>query len=459
MTNYIPGTASSLSGLDAAALSRTAWSSKAKEDLVRDSIFSAKDLMTKYTVVGGEVVIDQPGMVLDVTNVGKAAQGGGNSVYVALRTPLQDAPQEGTGEDQLGNEDEVGYKYCRLYYNEIKKSVKYDNYGYNANDLEYLGHKAAYSRHLARFWSEWRDFRFHQAAMFTYAQELIHAPVSLTQALNKNWGIVNYDSSNFPTWDPDTLTYTAGAVDSLGYYSSEYYSGAATFVENLAAAMLAGSGTGATPLSGLNVDSLAIIHDWVDDEIVVEPFKLDKVDSQIFTAANKVYNWMKNPSNTGSIAAYWQNVKDYITEDRMKLPGEIGRIFDSWVVVKDPRAATLTVGGSSGSYTLTPGYIRPGNNDDRNKSVWANTSGATNYVFDVCMVLGANAYGIYTRDELMMDLFETTEYRKREGRGSYLGEGIQLVPYDNGTTSATSQIQRGSCMVPVPRNAVGTIAT
>lgn len=456
MAGY-PATASSMSTLDVAALSRTAWSGKVKEDMVRDSIFSSDQLMTKYRVIGGEVVIDKPGIVLDVSNVGKAQQGGGQSVYVTLRTGFGKAPQEGTGEDMLNNEDELGYKYAKLYYNEIKKSVKYDNWGYNANDFEYLGHKAVQSKYLARFWSEWLDFRYHQAAMFHYAQELTHAPVSLTQRLNKNWGIVNLDAGSFPAWDPDAVTNTAGVVDSLGYYSSEYYSGVGTMVENLAAAMLAGSGVGASPATGLNVDSLAIIHDDVDDNIKIDKINVDKTDVQIFTIANKVWNWMLNPSNTDSLATVFVNINDYRMDKRPVLPGEIGRLFGSWLCVKDPRAATLVVGGSQGSYTLTPGYIRPNNNDDRGTGTWSNSSAGTNYLFDVCMLLGPNAFARYLRDDLMMDLFETTEYKKREGRGSYMGDGIQLCAYDIGTQTAATQTQQGCMCIPVPRNAVGTI--
>ncbi|MBU1778003.1 MAG: hypothetical protein KJ899_15365, partial [Gammaproteobacteria bacterium] len=60
----------------------------------------------------------------------------------------------------------------------------------------------------------------------------------------------------------------------------------------------------------------------------------------------------------------------------------------------------------------------------------------------------------YTRDALVTDLVETTEYRKREGRGSYKGCGIQLGKYDILTESSATKIYRGSCVVPVSYHAV-----
>jgi hypothetical protein len=165
---------------------------------------------------------------------------------------------------------------------------------------------------------------------------------------------------------------------------------------------------------------------------------------------------MKNPNNSGSLAEYWENVADYKGE-RMLIPGEIGRIFDQFIVIKDPRAPTMVVGGSDGSYTLQIGYVQPGNNDDRNNSAWANTSGNTNYVFDLAAIMGANAIGKFTYDEMVSNLSEDTEYGQIQGRAAYKGEGIQLPTFDKDTPTASTQIQRGSCIVPVSRRAIGTI--
>lgn len=450
----VPATASTLSGMDATALRRIAWKSKYKEDSVRPSIFT--EVKTIFKVVAGEINIIKPGILLDVSDIGKRDVGGGQSVRCALRTPLQNAPQEGTGADMLGNEDETDLYYMTFYYNEIKKAVKYNTWGYDHNDTDYLNYIEGYSSIMGNFWKELDDHRFQTTLLMGCSNELTAAPVSQTQKFNKNWAIPNLATSSYPTWDVDTITRTNGAVDSTGYYPNRYYSGAGTFVENIAAALMAGAGTGATSTALLDVDAIHEIHAYVEDEHVVEPIMMDGVPSYILKVPPKVYDWMANPNNTGSLGAYWQNVKDYITEDRMRLPGEIGRLLNSWVVVKDPRCPTLTVSGSAGSYVLTPGYIRPGNNDDRNNAAWSNTSGATNYAFDICTLMGANALGRYTKDGLVMDLIETTEYKKREGRGSYKGCGIMLPEYDKGTPTSTTQIQRGSLVIPVSRVRVGS---
>ena len=143
-----------------------------------------------------------------------------------------------------------------------------------------------------------------------------------------------------------------------------------------------------------------------------------------------------NPNKTGSFGAYWQNVAEYMT-DRIKIPGEMGRIFETFIMVENPRAPTITVSGDSGSRVIKPGFLRPGNNDDRNNADWANTSGATNFVFDCVFAMGANAL-------------------------AYLGQGIQIPAFDLDTAAqtdgaATSQVQKGVAVIPVSRDVIETI--
>jgi hypothetical protein len=175
------------------------------------------------------------------------------------------------------------------------------------------------------------------------------------------------------------------------------------------------------------------------------------VPSYILKIAPPVAAWMKNPSNTGSLGAYWLSVAQYKSKERDILPGEWGRLYDQFVIVVDPRCGTLQVTGGSTAYTLSPNYIWPGNVDNRNNSAWSATSGATNFVYDLCHVLGKNALMKYTRDNLKGGLVETTEYDQIKGLSTYKGEGIMLPIFDKGTPSATTKIYRGSCVIPVSR--------
>jgi len=448
MSNYIPGTATTLSGMDATAIRRIAYSSRVKQDQVLPSVWTS--IPTKFEVLGGEMVIMDHGVCIDVTNEGKRAVGGGQSVVMTLSTNLKKAPQEGTSEDMLGNGDEFEYLYLTAYYNEVKKAVKFNQWGYDFNDTEHLGHVKAYGKKLMTFWQEHNSLRYEQAAWLGFSPELTKAPTSQTQTLNPNWAIPGLATSSYPTWDVDTITETDGSQDSNNWYPDRYYSGNGTFIENLAAAMLSGSGVTATPTATPTIDNLLEMINWMDENIVVEPISLDgNKQTRIFKVTSSVYNWMMNPNNSGSIMEYWEATAAY-ADKRPYIPGEMGRLFGNYVVVKDMRAPTLTVAGSVGSYTITFGWQFPGGttNDQRNRTAWSATSGSENYVFHGCMFIGAEALCRYTRDGYTDDMYEQTEFGKRRERGSYLGEGIVLAKYDKGTPTATTKIYRGSCCAP-----------
>lgn len=447
MPNYIPATATTLAGMDAAAIRKTAWRSQVKQDQVLPSIWNT--IQTKFEVMGGNMTILEHGVCLDVTNEGKKQQGGAQSVVMTLRTNLKKAPQEGTDEDMLGNGDESSYLYMTAYYNEIKKAYKYSDWGYDANDVDYLNHKKGYAPILNTFWQEIDALRYEQALWKGFSSELTKAPVEKVQIMNPNWAIPHLATSDYPTWDVDTITETDGSATN-GFYPDQYYSGSGTFIENLAAAMLSGSGVTATPTATPTIDHLLEIFNYIDENMVVEPVMIDGVLSRILKVSSSIYNWMMNPNNSGSIMDYWDAVASY-ADKRPTIPGEMGRLYGNYIVVKDMRAPTLTISGGVGTYAITYGWQFPGGttNDKRNKTAWSATSGSENYVFQGCAIIGAEALVRYTRDEYRDDMYESTEFGKRMERGSYKGEGIQLGKYDIGTATATSKIYRGSCMVPM----------
>lgn len=443
----VPATASTLAQMDADAIRRTAWRSQVKQDQVQPSVWNA--LLTKFEVIGGDMTILESGIVLDVTNEGKKQVGGGQSVVMTLRTALKKAPQEGPSNDMLGNGDETDYLYLTAYYNEIKKSIKYNEWGYDANDIEYLNHNKGYAPILNTFWKELDSLRYEQALWLGFSSELTAAPVSKVQTLNPNWAIPHLATSSYPSWLVTAVTETNSSQVN-GWYIDRYYSGVGTFVENLCAAMMSGSGATATPTATPTIDHLLEIFNWVDENMIVEPIMLDGIMSRIFKLPSAIYNWIMNPNNSGSLSEYWKGVS-LESGKRPTIPGEMGRLFEQYVVVKDMRAPTLTVGGAVGSYTLMFGWQFPGgvSNDKRNRTAWSASTSTPNYVFHGAAILGAEALVRYTRDEYRDDMYEVTEFGKRKERGSYKGEGIALAKYDKGTATATTKIYRGSCMVPM----------
>jgi hypothetical protein len=215
----------------------------------------------------------------------------------------------------------------------------------------------------------------------------------------------------------------------------------------------------------MNLNTLFMMQGYIPSVLKLEPVMLDGIPSYIVLIPPLVKNWMFNPNNSGSFGAYLQNIMAYKDVSRDKIPGECGR-FGNMVFVEDYRAPTLTIGGSTGSYTLKVGLMRPGNNDDRNLSAWSNTSGSTNYVHDMVIVLGANAIAEYLVDPMQTGLKAETEYGQIQGRGLYLGEGIQLPYWDkdtagmvDGALGTRTLIYKGSAVMPIGRTPwVGSVS-
>ena len=456
--NYVPATSSTLSGLSAVGLRRLMWERKMREDSVLPSVFES--LKTAVKVQDDEMIVDKSGIFMDISGIDAKD---GQSVRLALSTPLAKAPQFGTSQDMIGNEDEAKLLWTELFYNEIKKSVKFNKWGYDYNDTEYLGWVESYGPKITTFFGELRDTRIHQALLLRRAEELINDPLDLPQQFNPNWFIPNLDDSSFPVWDKVNPTVTNGAADAYGYYSARSYGGSTAFSENIAVALLAASGTGSTPKNTLSVSAMYALSTYAPDKVQCPPIMMDGRPTYILLMPPRVKAKWLDPTITTSLGAYWENVGQYIDKDREILPGEIGCLCGNIVVIEDYRLPTLTVGGSSGAYTLTPGFLWPGNNDERNQSNWSNTSGSTNYVFDMCMLLGENAIAEYTADPLVTNLKEQTEYTKRQGRGAYLGQGIQIPFWDLDAASqldgsSKTLIYRSSIMIPVGRLARMTVS-
>jgi hypothetical protein len=177
------------------------------------------------------------------------------------------------------------------------------------------------------------------------------------------------------------------------------------------------------------------------------------------TVPTRVKNWMMNPDNTGSFGKYVSEISVAATPEAARIPNAMGRLIGSKLLfVEDMRGSTLTVGGSEGAYTLKPGFCKPGNNDDRNKSDWSNTSGSTNYVYDICHALNEGALAEFIVDAMNTKLSETDQFDQIEEKGLYLGEGIQMPVFDKDSGSRTGGAfgsrtaeYTGSAMIPIGR--------
>lgn len=453
----IVGTPSTLATLGVEGIRKIVYDKKLRENSIRPSVWTV--LKTALKVDKNIVNVSKSGVFMTVDSAG--AMSGGQSARVAMRLPLSAAPQMGTAETVLGNEESTRLLFTDAHYNEIKKGVKMWNWGYNANDVKYLNLNETVDPALAEYMAELRDLRIHQALCLRRSEELTKAPVSLAQTLNPNWIIPNLDDASFPVWDKTDPTVTNGAADSDGYYSARTYSGATSFVENVATSIMAASGTGTAAKNLMNIDALFMADDYARDILMIEPTMVDGVPTIVLLVPTRVKSWMLNPNKSGSLGEYMKSVADYKDPSRPMIPMEFGRI-GNFLLVENPRSPTLTIGGTAGSYTSKFGFVCPGNNDDRNNLAWANTSGATNYVHDLVIGVGANAIMEFLMDPLNTKLREATEYDQIIGRAAYLGEGLQLPFWDKDSGSqadgaSKTLIYKGSFIMPIGRTPRTTV--
>lgn len=432
------------------ALRKFVWSEKNQFiDSVHPSVFVAlkADLISNGS---GEIILNKPGIVVDVTNEGVAGQG--QSVRLAMRIPLKKRAAYGD-ESEYDFEDESELYFGEVFYNEVSKPVKMYDRGYQANDVAWLKYNQGYNALQTQFIQEQDDFFAHQALMFTYAENLTYSPVSCVPAFNKNWFIPSVTGGSLVTWDETSPT-VGDAINATTLYNKKTYTGAGTFAANLATALTAAAGTGSTPTNLMTVTAWSALRNKIVTNRTIKSIRLDGKDTYVCLVPTQALSWMLNPANSGSIGAYYKDVLQYKSSERDVIPGEVGRIMDCFLIIEDQRGATLT----QASTVFTPGYVLPGGNDDRNLSAWSNTSGSTNYVHDVMLVLGDKALAKYTRDALEMGITETTRYKKVKGVLAYKGEGWQIPFFEKGTGGASNtptinRIYRGSLCVPIGRAA------
>lgn len=454
----VPATAASLTGMSATALRMTAWDKKLREDSTLDDVFNR--LTDVVDVRMSKVEIPNSIFMQFETPATE-----NHSLTFSMSTPFKKAFRMGTSEDMLGYEEDFDLLHLTVRYNEIKKSVAMKGWGIDFNDLSWTGVYASITPKFLKAYGELRGRRIREALMLTYAEELTKAPVSAVQQFNSNIFIPNLAVGSMPVWDVTAVTKTDGAADALGLYPSRTYGGnATTYVESIATQMLAASGVGATSKAYLTVENLVDLELYVRVKIRLNPLQIGKRSGYIFVIPSEVAAYLASPAFAGSMGSYWVNYADLQGEEQ-SIPGMLGRFRSLWFV-EDERAPTLTVSGSTGVYTLQPGFCQHGGNDDRNANPWSATSGSLNYVFEVGFVLGAGALAEWLVNDIQYAK-EGTEYGKLLGKGSFMNAGIQLARFDKDTPDDAANsastglgktiIQRGSCMVLISRKPASTL--
>lgn len=441
-------TGSTLTDMDAAALVRTLWDSKMNEpETTLDDIWN-RELTNVVQVRNGEIAAPTDDIFFQVPS-----DQGANTIRCQAARPLRAAPRMGESERIPGYEENLRALYTDLRYNIVSKGVALLGYGPAFEDLDATGIYKMVSPLKKRFWLEYRGVSIRKAAVLTYEDILTTAPTSLAQQFCKNVFVCNVLATDQPAYDTTALTVTAGAADADAYYSSKTFSGVSTFVESIAAAMVAGAGLIASPQAYIGIADLDRLDFWLTTIVKMPKIKIG--NSWGYRVDLNPFQHTTITSLIGEFGDYFKYATNLAVDGKFNYPGFIAS-YKNLFFFKDSRGPTLTLSGSEGSYTLQPGWVNPGDNDDRNMDAWSVTSGSQNLVFDVAPIYGAAGICERVRRPIKY-VNESQEYGYLQGRGSYGLRGIQTVRWDVGTPTASTMIQRSVALLISSRKEVASL--
>jgi hypothetical protein len=431
-----PAGPDSLTTLTATALQIKAYNTKLRTESVLNDVYDKLSESLDYSEKGA-VVPDAIFLKLE------KAPTGAHSITVPLLMRLQGAPTYGTS-TLVGNEESLRLKHMTVYYNLIRKAVATETYGVNYQDVSAYDLYGQVGPMMTDYFAELRGRRIREASMLTLSEELTQAPISLKHLFNQNIFIPNVLLGGMPVGDTRDLSEATGTWPNNGAESDSSGSQVAHICAKLCTATI----TWTKPeYCNLSVSALLALDHYCKYTVKLEPIMIGGQTTLIFCLpADQLTNLLNPTNSTTNIGNIWKNVMA-LREIEQYIPGAYCRV-KNLLLVEDSRYPTLTVGGyaATPTYTLTPGFMQPGNDDGRNTSAFAN---ATNLVFEVGFVYGKGALCEWITQPLKYAT-EAYDYEMVKGKGAYQCAGIQLVRYNVDATSSnqvTTEYQRACVMV------------
>jgi hypothetical protein len=351
----------------------------------------------------------------------KAIDKGSRSQIIPIVRPLAGPGVGGTAEDMMGSERSQVLKYMKVYYNEYAQGMMGEEWGLNYNDVQVFGLYSQIQPALSKWFKEDTGRQYREALLQRWAWPLQKTGVAKTAAWNPNWCVPNTETGSQPAYDTTLNTFT----DQIG-------------------TALAAADTGTAGINaGIDLDFLLYLDYYAANVLKIEPVMIGGKKSYLLLLPSPQYYSLLKVTN-GQLGSVWQNVTQLSSEEQ-NFPGIIGRV-KSLVICEDQRYPTIEWATNYASHSVTIEYCEPGNDDNRNKSIYNSTS---NMAWDIAFLCGANAIVDWEYTPLHFEI-EKTEYGKRYGKAAFTERGIQLgATYDVDTETDTSIQNFGSIVIPL----------
>ncbi|MCP5006617.1 MAG: hypothetical protein GY941_22145 [Planctomycetes bacterium] len=325
----------------------------------------------------------------------------------AVANPLTGRPLAGNA-GLLGNEKTQSMRNFNCYYNEQKDGVVVETRGIDYNYNNAFGLYEQATPQLTKYWKETIGRQKRQCVLEWYNEEIFvnnPAPLPMSDThWNPNW-IINGDTSA-----------AGAAVDDNGM--PIWNSTKATFEEALGDAIMAGAAAAVTAGTEATIAFFNKVG-YLAEDMLLEPLDSGKY---VLTVPTPVWHNIIDLDNTKGFAAYFKEVKRFNGTD---LEGVDIKMYEynNLLIVPDNRWVGLEVTGADGSWGLSPTYVEPGREDDRNKKAFDAT---TNKAVQLGQLLGKNAFIERMEKELYFKQ-DVQNYEQLKGMGTFMECGFNLT--------------------------------
>jgi hypothetical protein len=350
------------------------------------------------------------------------ANKGTNNVTITMKLPLVGDPV--TGNDPLSGSEEIPVtKHGTIYRNNYKKAVSSEEYGVrNLDQVDY----GLYKQHISDLgmWAQqYKGLRIRQAGLETYASNLWDGDTASVAA---------------PRWNPHF--FIQGATDAQ---QPLFDTSNSVYADNIVDAMIAAGGGSITPTNA-QVMTYRFMNKLAMRALDEKIWTLDigGNDAYILTVSALQASIFSDPTfatNTGG--AVWKDITQ-LSEKIQNWYNVLGCFktsigVDIYVVI-DHKCPTLQPSATAPPYSLSAGYVHPGDRDLRNR----NQTNAR----DAGMLWG-KAGLVEWEPEPLHFVKQDEDYFRVMGHGIAGVSGIQQLHFDQESPTSTSIEYYGSMVV------------
>lgn len=323
------------------------------------------------------------------------ADGGNRSVKLPVIDPLRGNPRAGTQEEQVGYEIGVKVRFIEAFYNEYSQAIGKLGYGVNFNHLQKLRIFDQSTPLISKYFQEIVGRWCREAGLQTVTYEMTKPGCGVAQHWNPNIVIANTDPFDQPAYNATLATMTANILT-----------------------VMQGADTGTNgSYANLSIEFLDMIGTYAETKKRIRKIPVPGGEGYALVLPSTQVDLIA--SMTGALGNMWRDVSSFSNQEKMTFPGLVG-MYKDLVIIRDPRFATVEADYSGG--TITPTYVQPGNDDQRELRVY---DASTNPTWSCGMLLGAGALLDWEPRALHYE-DESGNYGKRLGMGAFGERGITL---------------------------------